>query len=654
MRNSRGVARKHPTSVLADRNGRSGSSLTDQSYYRTYSSRSSPFSSRLGTSVDPALQQHLVSFDKMTEELFIQFTQKQREELNAFDRQWISEYGYELEATSHYLDIRNVEVREEIQRKNERLIRLRSKALNSFKRRQKQELQEFYNKRMRERNEIVEASEIEPSDTVMSIIRNRSGFQVFPRSQNFSQSNSQFSTKTRQIKVDIKKKNSKPSFIFSKTKFEDKDITIGRFKPKKKPKKEEDPNLLDIDNLTKILSAQNGKMQRIQKEKELDETCNIHEFGELLVPSGLSSAYISAAGSDSSDELSLQSGQTNVSIATSAYELQVERFMRQEEKTNNEINEFIQKQDILIQMQNSQQRKDSLSSEVKNDDDINNQANSLSLQQNLLQTDENNQKEDTEYNDSYSSESESNSDKYENDHKIDAILNKSINDKTKVDNNNNNNKPLTIKSTYQNPKESSEITKSFKPATDVEVNIFTKGLSSTSSSDGVEEQHVMIENPFNEPENSSRINNNSNYNTNDYKRKRTENTGRLTVSKKSRTINNIPSAISSSLVNYSKKGFTHSQTLMRENKNKLFRCDDDTENLSSGKIKIIKNHKNKESSSIRSNSKEFSRKYSNNASGTAYNASQGKQQFAFRTTLEMGVNAFSTSPMKLDKQNNDV
>ena len=352
MRNSRGVARKYPTSVLSDRNSRCGSSIANQSYFRTFSSNSGPFSSRLGNSVDPMLQQRLINFDKSTEELFIQFTKKQQDELNSFDRQWVLENGYELEATSHYLDVRNVEAREEIQRQNEYLIRNRAQSLNAIKRKQKQELQKFYNQRIRERNEIIESSEIEPTDTVMSIIRNRSGVQAFPRTKSFSQSNSQINTKTKQIKIDFKKKNSKPSFFFSKTKFEDKDITIGRFKAKKKPKKEEDPNLLDIDNLNRILNANDSRYQRIKKEKELDETCKIYEFGELN-PSGMSSAYISAAGSMSSDELSLQSTRTNGSnsIAVSAYDIQLERFMRHEEKTNNEINEFIEKQDILIQKQ---------------------------------------------------------------------------------------------------------------------------------------------------------------------------------------------------------------------------------------------------------------------------------------------------------------
>ncbi|OHS94662.1 hypothetical protein TRFO_39177 [Tritrichomonas foetus] len=264
--------------------------------------------------VDPALQEKINDFDKETEDLFFKIQQKQRDELSLFDRQWYFDNKSILDKTSNYLNVRNVEAREDLQHRNEILMQDRERSRNAIKRRQKKECEKFYHSRMQNRNSLISTFSVDPSDALMSMMRNRSGLRISSNQTKLRNSNNfNLNTKSARLtnstpkstnfgksasSVRVSKKvptENKSSFIFSKTKFESKNIKIGRFKKKKVTQIEEEGDLLDIDNLTKILIIKDGRLQRYQRDLLFDQ-----QYGDdknIYANSEMSSEYASTTGS---------------------------------------------------------------------------------------------------------------------------------------------------------------------------------------------------------------------------------------------------------------------------------------------------------------------------------------------------------------------
>lgn len=407
-----------------------------------------------GNPIDPVLQQKLDEFDHSTQKDFALLIQKQTEELNAFDRQWLYDHEKDLSITSRYLDVRNVEAREKLQNKNALLIRKRNRARSEFQRQQKEKLQEFFNQKTQERNEIISTSDFSPSSTIMTIYRNKSGVKITPQQKKSSKPASSLSTKSVTINNNS---NHMRTFKFSKNRFENKEITVGRFK-KKNPKKKENDNLLDLNNLSRILNQKDGKIRRFQDEKHFERTIGFNQLGDLASRSGTSSAFISAQPSDFNEDMTLRMSNTNpefssnasfrISTNSSLYykkpvaDRHLDKFMRMNEETDKEIDDFIMKQDQLIQQQ----------------------INSFDFSATELKTDN---KTETPFSDNYQTENPIESSLMD---KINQLINSVDDDSTES------------KLEFQEETIENSILKPVQPA-DVVVNIFTTGMSSSTSTD---------------------------------------------------------------------------------------------------------------------------------------------------------------------------
>jgi hypothetical protein len=192
-----------------------------------------------------------LTFDLETETKFKILQQQQRDELDLFDREWLLNRTPDLNRTNQLFSVRNPTTRREILHERARLHHNRETQRSAFLHKQQQTMEQFLEDRRHERTLL------------------RSGDQQW------------FTTDTlKRCKSCLKAKKTKKSRISflpgGRTFMRSEDVKIGRFDRRMDRSEEGEVcwNLLDAENLDKVLEDTDRRFWREKTEKEFQSKFN--------------------------------------------------------------------------------------------------------------------------------------------------------------------------------------------------------------------------------------------------------------------------------------------------------------------------------------------------------------------------------------------
>ena len=215
---------------------------------RTGSRISSLYTARSASSHSNTRENRKVrQFDQETEAELLEIQSRHQKELRDFENNWFCTHKPEYQMETEALQIRDLEAREFVVRENGRELFEKKKAIQRLMRKHREELAQFERSRTRERNLLV-------SDSVSSKASLPCPERTMPVG-----SSAPLIKSTRQATG---------SFVVSRGRFCPRQILVGRFKkPKEQPPEDDLGDMLDLDNLDRVLERRDGRFGRFAREQ---------------------------------------------------------------------------------------------------------------------------------------------------------------------------------------------------------------------------------------------------------------------------------------------------------------------------------------------------------------------------------------------------
>ena len=230
----------------------------------------------------------LREFDQETEAELVEIQSRHQKELRDFENNWFCTHKPEYQMESEALQIRDLEARQSVMHENGRELFEKKKAIQRLLKKHRDELDEFERTRTRERNLIFS----DPSSSKASLPCPE---RTLPVGGNDPL------TKSSRKKTG--------SFVVSRGRFCPRQILVGRFKkPKEAPPDDDFGDMLDLDNLDRVLERKDSRFGRFAREQVFlskfdDRQDRLETRSCMTAPTATFSRGPVGAGRDGGDEI---------------------------------------------------------------------------------------------------------------------------------------------------------------------------------------------------------------------------------------------------------------------------------------------------------------------------------------------------------------